>query len=68
MTLYIGPLQQVNKAILINDDNGGYRVFLGADPENAITLANSCDMQQVADCGSFAARSVFRNVSLDGSC
>ncbi len=30
-------------ALLVYDSDGGYRTFLGADPDNAVGLANLCD-------------------------
>jgi len=38
-------------ALLLYDTHGGYRVFLGADPDGALALANLC-RQQVAWSGS----------------
>lgn len=36
-------LLQLESALLIADSDGGYRVFLGADPESAATLQQACD-------------------------
>jgi hypothetical protein len=36
-------LPEFDSALLIYDDDAGYRSFLGADPESALTLANLCD-------------------------
>ena len=36
-------LPSFDSALLINDEGAGYRAFLGADPENAATLADSCE-------------------------
>lgn len=38
-------LPSFESATLIFDDNGGYRTFLGADPESASSLADFCDSQ-----------------------
>jgi hypothetical protein len=35
-------LPQCESALVINDTDGGYRVFLGADPEGGLALANLC--------------------------
>ncbi|MGD0610217.1 MAG: UvrD-helicase domain-containing protein [Anaerolineales bacterium] len=36
-------LLDFNSALLIYDENGGYRRFLGADPESGLRLKKSCD-------------------------
>ena len=36
-------VSRVNKSILIYEHEGGYRIFLGADPENANALQEICD-------------------------
>lgn len=36
-------LPTLDSALLIYDEGGGYRKFLGADPLSALTLADSCD-------------------------
>ncbi len=38
-------LPHATSALLIYDENGGYRSFLGADPATAVTLAPLCDTQ-----------------------
>lgn len=35
-------MEQVQKTLLICDDDGGYRAFLGADPTNALLLRDVC--------------------------
>ena len=37
-------LPQLESALLISDDDGGYRTFLGADPEGVTTLRTRCDV------------------------
>jgi hypothetical protein len=36
-------------ALLVHDTDGGYRVFLGADPDSALGLAELCDTRLVFD-------------------
>ena len=36
-------LPQLESALLISDDDGGYRTFLGADPEGVAALRQRCD-------------------------
>lgn len=36
-------LPDFDSALLVFDEGGGYRRFLGADPESALALADSCD-------------------------
>lgn len=36
-------LPQLESALLISDDDGGYRTFLGADPEGVAALRERCD-------------------------
>jgi hypothetical protein len=36
-------LQDFDSSLLIFDENGGYRTFLGADPKTAFTLKSLCD-------------------------
>ncbi len=38
-------LSQCHSALVILDQDAGYRVFLGADPEDALTLAGACRHQ-----------------------
>ncbi len=38
-------LPHLDSALLIADDEAGYRLFLGADPAGAATLAGACDQQ-----------------------
>lgn len=38
-------LPHLESALIISDDDAGYRVFLGAAPENAATLADACDLR-----------------------
>ena len=42
-------LPEFDSALLIYDEGGGYRRFLGADPESATSLAVSCDHVQVLE-------------------
>jgi hypothetical protein len=42
-------LPECESALLIFDEGAGYRRFLGADPESARELVNSCDEQVVFD-------------------
>ena len=35
-------LPHLESSLILSDDDGGYRVFLGAAPENAATLADAC--------------------------
>ncbi len=42
-------LPSFDSALLINDEGAGYRAFLGADPENAATLADSCGQTLTMD-------------------
>ncbi len=39
-------LPQLDSAVLIYDEGGGYRSFLGADPISAASLAEACDQVQ----------------------
>ncbi len=45
-------LPKTESALVIYDENGGYRRFLGADPEHALTLQPLCDKTIFLD-GSF---------------
>ncbi|HHY57893.1 MAG TPA: hypothetical protein GYA08_20940 [Chloroflexi bacterium] len=38
-------LPQLESALLISDDDGGYRTFLGADPEGVVELRQRCDVE-----------------------
>lgn len=38
-------LPHLESSLILSDDDGGYRVFLGAAPENAATLADACDLR-----------------------
>ena len=38
-------LPHLESSLIINDDDGGYRVFLGAAPDNAALLAEACDLR-----------------------
>lgn len=38
-------LPHLESSLIVSDDDGGYRVFLGAAPENAGTLADACDQR-----------------------
>ncbi|MBX3054708.1 MAG: hypothetical protein KF753_24770 [Caldilineaceae bacterium] len=40
-----GWLPHLESSLILSDDDGGYRVFLGAAPENAATLADACDIR-----------------------
>jgi len=40
-------LPQCESALVIHDTGGGYRVFLGADPEGALALGNICRQKTV---------------------
>ena len=40
-------LPQLESALLISDDDGGYRTFLGADPEGIAVLRERCDAATV---------------------
>jgi len=42
-------LPEFDSALLIYDEDAGYRSFLGADPESALGLANLCDEMVVFD-------------------
>ncbi|MCB0067197.1 MAG: hypothetical protein KDD77_08600, partial [Caldilineaceae bacterium] len=42
-------LPVLESALIIADDDGGYRTFLGADPQGVDTLANACPVQQRLD-------------------
>ncbi len=42
-------LPQLDSALLIYDQQAGYRRFLGADPENALSLRNLCTHQALFD-------------------
>ena len=42
-------LPDLESALLIYDEGAGYRAFLGADPENAALLADSCDQKVTLD-------------------
>lgn len=42
-------LPQLESALLISDDDGGYRTFLGADPEGVIDLRQRCDDEITMD-------------------
>ena len=42
-------LPVLESALIIADDDGGYRTFLGADPQGVDTLANACAVQQRLD-------------------
>jgi len=39
-----GWLPDLDSALLIFDDDGGYRAFLGADPQSGIALETLCDL------------------------
>ncbi len=41
--LLIEWLPEFDSALIIYDDDGGYRRFLGADPDSALRLAKSCE-------------------------
>jgi hypothetical protein len=43
--LLAGWLEDFDSALLIFDEDGGYRRFLGADPASALTLGASCPIQ-----------------------
>ncbi len=45
--LLSGWLDQCKSALIIYDQDAGYRRFLGADPDNALLLAEHCDQRFV---------------------
>ena len=38
-------LPHLESSLILSDDDGGYRLFLGAAPENAATLADACTLR-----------------------
>jgi len=55
-------LPELHSALLIHDDGGGYRQFLGADPESALELASLCDETRMLE-ESFVANPGFINLA-----
>ncbi len=45
--LLAGWLPEFDSALIIHDEDGGYRRFLGADPDSALRLAGGCESHAV---------------------
>ena len=55
-------LPNFESALLIYDTDGGYRTFLGADPDSALKLKDACD-EQLREDNTFETNEVFERFS-----
>jgi len=53
-------LPQLESALIISDDDGGYRTFLGADPDGVTALRTRCDVVTTLDASHVMQPSVTR--------